>query len=400
MKMKHKLLSSQSGIASLFVVVFFTILISIIVISFVQIVNQDQEQALNNDLSSSAYDSAKAGVEDAKRGLELYYRDCVRSSAPNPTTCSSTDIGGVYKGPQGALVGGACNEFHRRLGNELKLRTVSSTSSEVKVSTSGDDDDLSQSYTCLKVNLYTRDYKAQLANGTSTLVPIKTRGGTAPTSLRLNWFEKTQEITNQTGILPSSTGNFSLPRNSQSWGSQRPPLMKVQVVAVPKTNFSIDEINDNSKSAFLYPSTNGSETIDLSAADATKYSEKNSPTAARCSTSPVGSRYVCGVTLTNLVAGNPSDYDFYVRLKPLYNGGSVQLIAYNGSDSLTFDGVNPEVDSTGRANDVYRRVVTRVAYRGVESGVDVTQGICKTFQIADNTGDYYAPGACTNSELY
>ncbi|MEK7621311.1 MAG: hypothetical protein AAB395_03060, partial [Patescibacteria group bacterium] len=75
-KNMHLSQNKQSGVASIFIVVFFTLLISIIVISFVTIVSQDQRQSINSDLSNSAYDSAQAGVEDAKRGLEQYRINC------------------------------------------------------------------------------------------------------------------------------------------------------------------------------------------------------------------------------------------------------------------------------------------------------------------------------------
>ena len=64
--------NKQSGIAAIFTVVFFTLLISVIILSFIKIVTQDQQQATNSDLSNSAYDSAEAGVEDAKRALKQY----------------------------------------------------------------------------------------------------------------------------------------------------------------------------------------------------------------------------------------------------------------------------------------------------------------------------------------
>lgn len=395
--------NKQSGVASLFVVVFFTILISIIVISFVTIVSQDRQQALNNDLSSSAYDSAQVGVEDGKRGLELYYQKCVRIANPssNPE-CSTTDIAtGIFRGPEGALLGDTCDQFKKKLGSSLGLN-IKEGSSEVRIAKDTTDEAadlaLNQAYTCLKVKLNTPDYKGNFNNNERSIIPLKAINAGQPQSIKLNWHLK---LPNEIPEIPEATSDFDLPVNGSVWGAKKPSMIEVQVIGVPKVSgletFSVDEIDENSRTVFLYPSKNGSPVISLSSSDASRYTPKNNPVAAKCDAA--ANQYACSVVINDLVPGDSNKYNYYVRLMPIYNSTDIKLSMYSSLDGtgspLIFDGINPEIDSTGRTNDVFRRVVTRVAFKDDKGGLDVSQGICKAFQLADGDRYYSSDSACS-----
>jgi len=130
----------ESGAVSLFLVVFAMLLITVVTLGFLRIMLNDQQQASDNDLSKSAYDSSLAGVEDAKREL-IYYR----------TVCGTGDT---------AL----CNAIRNRINSDVCNVGVSdvvdvTANKEVLVQQqqSANDKNLNQAYTCVKINLDTPD---------------------------------------------------------------------------------------------------------------------------------------------------------------------------------------------------------------------------------------------------
>ena len=66
---------TKEGAASFYVVAFSTLVLMIIATSFAAIIISEVTRTMNDDLSQSAYDSAMAGIEDAK--LAFYnYQNC------------------------------------------------------------------------------------------------------------------------------------------------------------------------------------------------------------------------------------------------------------------------------------------------------------------------------------
>lgn len=82
--------STKKGVASFYIVIFATIIFGVITLSFMRIILSEAGQSSDDDLSRSAYDSAMAGVEDAKTAVNRYY-DCI-SSGGNAATCNRATL--------------------------------------------------------------------------------------------------------------------------------------------------------------------------------------------------------------------------------------------------------------------------------------------------------------------
>jgi hypothetical protein len=111
-------------------------------------------------------------------------------------------------------------------------------------------------------------------------------------------------------------------------------------------------------------------------------------------TSIASGGYACSMSLqlpTPVGGGDASIA--YLRLSSFYVGTHFRV----SLGGVQFRGVQPVVDSTGRANDVFRRVQSRVdlydtSFPYPDAAVDSAGDFCKDFGVTD---DDYIPGSCT-----
>jgi len=372
--MRNQEVSQQEeGAVAIFIVIFFALLLSVITLGFVRLTTQDQQQALVTDLSQSAFDSAEAGVEDAKRALIQYRKTC--NIALGGTQCQAY---------VNAFKANKCDTLSGDLSGQLGLSVDGQGA--VRVVTNTADTTLQQSYTCLKVDLSTADYIRKLEANTSDLVPL--RGNAQFNAVTINWF-----IAADAGLAPGSQytlpalgGDYSpteLP-SVERWGQATPPVMRVQLIEHDKDSFSQAQLENDSSTLFLYPSDSGG--VANNEVAFTRYARKspNEPVQITCTKDTGG--YACSATLrlTGGLTLTPNKLA-YLRVTPLYKGSTFQL-QLNGGD-VSFDGVQPSVDSTGRANDVFRRVQSRIRFDEAtggypENALDTTSDICKDFAVS------------------
>ena len=99
---------------------------------------------------------------------------------------------------------------------------------------------------------------------------------------------------------------------------------------------------------------------------------------------------------------NGGDRTAYLRLATLYNTAHFQVILSSGdidaasTNIISFKDVQPEVDSTGRANDLFRRVSSRVdlydtTFPYPDATIEVNNSFCKDFRVTDTD---YIDGGC------
>lgn len=392
----------ESGAVSLFIVIFAMLLITVVTLSFLRIMLSDQQQSSVNDLSKSALDSAQAGVEDAKRAL-IYYR----------TICASGDVAGC------TAARNTVNSLNCNQGLKDVVSVSDNTEVPVQQTQSANDAQLNQAYTCVKMQLDTDDYLGTLEANSSKIIPLISTGSF--TSVIIEWF--TTEDLGSTGksvnlertppqVDAGGTNQQILPLLSQSsWPQTRPSVMRTQLMQYG-SSFTLADFDNvsggtsNANTIFLYPVgvTGTANAVYDSWAIADRDARQvpvGAPLGTRCSGSLSGGGYACKVqiNLPDPIGNSASDTarTAYLRLSALYKSTHFRVSLVG----TQFKGVQPSIDSTGRANEQFRRVESRVDlidtnFPFPEAALDVSGNLCKNFSVTNTTNTIPANASTCN----
>ena len=349
----------KKGVVSVFIVIFTTLLVGIIALGFVRLMLLDQKRSLNSDLAKSAYDAALAGVEDAKRALLKYEREICGGNSPE----RCREITERY------MRGQNCDTVQAILNN-------SNLGQEVKVTTSEGNDSLEQAYTCVKIKYQTDNYVRDIQEGKNEaiLIPINTTQGT--NNITLEWYtnDDAQGKRYNQGDLSSFSGN-PIWKNNEEWG-KKPPTLAVQF---------IQRGNNNMHTMFLQPATSGQATANFASVDSNAANPVANKVPPRVPITCDPARpYHCKVTLQFPQRINANDRNTFIKITKLYTPKTTINASFGGSGNK-FNGIQPEIDVTGRSNYIFRRVKARAEYTSglfplPVAGFNVEGDICKSFE--------------------
>lgn len=359
---------AQSGAVSIFAVIFAALLLTILTVGFIRLMISEQQRATNSDLSQSAYDAALAGIEDAKRVV----RACATGSdmqACNalvaPSDCKVVARAGIA-------------------GSEDSEETV------IQTSTSGNGSDFNQAYTCVNIDMDTPDFLFAASEGTSQLIPLKAGGEF--NQITIEWFTQQDVGDGNTPERPEG-GMLELP-TKDIWGVNAPPVMRAQVIT-PGESFTLESLNDSnaSRTVFLRPfqMADGSQSTNVSLDGISRATDDGEHTnglkPVTCSKDiEENNGYSCKaiLALPAPVTGSASQNAF-LRLTTIYRNANVRVqLAYEGT-AVKFIGIQPSVDSTGRASNLFRRVEARLQigndFPYPSYALDIANSLCKDFSV-------------------
>jgi Tfp pilus assembly protein PilX len=408
---------TKKGAVSLYVVIFATLLLSVITLSFVRIMLKERSQSSNDDISQSAFDSALAGIEDAKLAI-MRYNDCLSGTnvdaKDDPTIINCTNV----INEMNLNTGEDCDIVSKILGRPVKtgdgnknLETTIQESDNTNSTTT--DEQLDQAYTCVRISNSASDFLGRLDQATrSRVIPL--RAASEFDQIVINWSTDENYGADgvKIGVLPEEIKDTPITYFPANWPSGAPPVIEVQLVQTPGsfelTDFDMNSSNTtNRATAIVVPVKNSSKrTIfaDSFAKTSDKYGTDpdygaNGLYTTGC-VNDVNQRYHCSVII-NLPAplggGSRDNGQSFLRLAHVYANDQdmdYQIILKKGSDIVSFAGVQAVVDSTGRTSDMLRRVESRIELIDVnfpypEYAVELGGGgpgyaLCKSYQITKN----------------
>ncbi|MBR3386421.1 hypothetical protein IKG68_02540 [Candidatus Saccharibacteria bacterium] len=388
------------GATSFYVVAFSTLLLVIIAASFATVILSEVGRSSNDDLSQSAYDSALAGVEDAKLAYSNYLR-CMQGSG-------GTRCGEIID----AMQNPSCDMVAKILGRNIQNGEVMITET-----TTSDGSQMNQAYTCVKIDTKLPDYRANLTRDNNVRIVKASfeRGTTANDieAIEFSWY--TRRSTETLKFTNFNTGN-------NNWsGSDRvtftpvgetqpstPPTMALQMVQTAE-HFNLGSYNGENgygvnsislggqtdrATLYLVPTNkwnisgsnfvntyNGTNNV-ISAASVAATNDQSiakKPFVVYCDGGEGDADFVCSVKiyLPRPIGGSRNNDTFMILVTLPYGEPDTDFgIEYlcadgtscgnssggssNGDGGATISGTQVTIDSTGRANDLFRRVETRL----------------------------------------
>lgn len=340
---------AESGIVSIFVTMLLIIIMSLLVLAFAQLSRRDQRESLDNQLSNQAFYAAETGVNDAKTAVAAFLNNPANAGKDLPARQQCGD-NSVY--------------------NLNDTQTISSAN---KVG-----------YSCVLIDPTPNYLTASVGGTAASIVPVKTTSGGNVGSLVLQWTGTSNGVSlppNGMAGCPAS-GNFVTAASPAEYancpfGGLRIDLVPVQNASDLKRN---SLISDDMVIFAMPRKTNIGGTVSYITGGGT--TQGKVVDAINCNS---GS---CQITI-----GGLTENSYYMRLSRLYLDSNLTITSPGNS----FKDSQATVDSTGKAQDVLRRILVSVPLQSGEGtlpGAALISGdsVCKRFQVST---DYFAVDGAT-----
>lgn len=351
-KTTNKSRHNEDGLVAMIVAGIIMVVLSLVTLGFARLMQREQRQSVDRSLSSQAFYAAESAINDAVAKIQ----DKTSPYTLNKPNCDTTGSDAIF--PSGTV-----------------------------------DSSLGSSYTCLIINQeppsleYTNN---SVTTANSKVVPVHATTNVNIATISLSWEDSTQPnpvancVSAATPTLPPISG----------WGSASPGLLRVDLI--PADVLNRDTLAAKTASMYLYPVNNSCTGRVSSVAYNTLAGDANNGKIllVECKKVDVSVAnhppHACNLSINMALADQNKTY--YLRMRSVYRDSSVTVKIYDGAtpqNQLNLGGAQVLIDSTGKVNDVVRRIQVRVpvkrSYAVPENVLQTTDTICKLVQIAPPT---------------
>ncbi len=352
---------NQGGMASILVVLIMSVVITLIVIGFAQVATREQSNALQAQLSTTAYYAAETGVNDAI--------NIIKSNPDKPNADYAKDYCG---NPANSPISSV--QTQEALYDQLYQSNTNTTNFSTDNNGLGN-----TTYTCLLVNpspsVLTTD-----VSSSSQVIPVDTAGQAIRTinltwnspNPNIQWSSNNCQTTNPPALPQPTSYNCAL-------GILRIDLVPIIYQPTTPPSISKSALLTDAMTAFLIPNNSNQAPVNFTA----NSTSDTSPIYGASCTPAVGCKVSIDVGL--------STNEFYLRVNTIYGGSGVLSLTAtdNAGNNLPLTGAEYVIDSTGSSAGVLRRI--QVAVPIVEAtnipgyAIQTTNDICKEFYIIPPT---------------
>lgn len=388
--------NNQEGLASIFISMIMMIVITLLVLGFVQFANKEASQVLTRQLSTAAFYVAESGVNEVK---SVYQQ--VGSNIPSKSICSN-------------------NTSSSNTANTTYIQTLGSTSNI--------------SIPCLLVSNTTNHIRDNLALGSSWITPINSGNGNI-NYLTIGWqnsrlssqnisqnnvntfcfglVDNISQMNSSSPLNDIAAGNYNLGPEVIDYSNCDAGVIKVDLVpannigkeytyyfypqpwcssrAGSTTTSSTNLYNDCNEQSTIYSSIKSQSKVLSTIVTAYNDYSEGIPLPGSCPGSDSLSSEYCNVTID---LRSLSNVTYYLRIKTFYLPANIEISAESSNpinpsySNIPFQGDQIVVDSTGKVSNVLQRIRVNLApnYNGSNgsgivpnSALNITQGICKQF---------------------
>ena len=333
-----QLQKDQNGIASIIIVVVIILILTLVVLAMSRNANREQRQALDRQLSSAAFYAAESGINDTIN----YVRGNLTTAPKEKTQCDVSGDNRFQDFPDGKL--------------------------------SDDADGLIQ-YSCVLYDLDPKTIQVTV-DDSSTIIPIQNSQGSGVSSLTLEWEQEDSPI-DFTGCPDGA--NTTIPG---SWFSNCDAGM-LRIEIIDPNKLSRQDLVDNNFTAFVFPTRPGSTNNSIIFPNG---KDANQGVFGYGNCDPNASGAKCSIRIDSI--GLNDDSRLFIRVRSLYKPSNLIISGQNnvvGRDSVEFLNAQVMIDSTGKANDVLRRLQVRVPvtpkYDIPSFAIQTTDDLCKLIDI-------------------
>jgi hypothetical protein len=326
------------------------IIMALITLGFTRVVQREQRQAVDAQLSRQAFYAAETGINVA-------IESSLGSGFSDKTTC---DVSGA--------------PFN---GGVVASSSLTSSLSSEEQSSAG-----LVEFTCVLIQQNSSDFVFDNDSITSSPQTVPVKPVSPITSIVFEWRDNNSNGV-QTGCNASTLANLDFESNAAGWG--KIGALKLDLIGLPSsTPFVREDLVARQFGAILYPCNSATGLSSVNFASSVGNGTYGRIIPVNCQNS---GDYECSLEITGLDTFGPglNRREMYARFNSIYKDLDMRIEPLAGGASVQLEDAQAIVDSTGKANDVLRRLQARVplynAYILPQAVLQSQEDVCKLYQV-------------------